>query len=161
MRVGVFLLILLCVPVLAAQDGADPNAKRYGYEADETKYSQKTPDVALKSVIQAMDDRRMDYLMAQLADPVFVDKRVAEYQTRFEGPKSARALLAFDLLVKETGRYFRDDPALVRELRRFAKEAEWKADENAAAGSVKELPGRQVFMRKVHGRWFLENKQQQ
>jgi hypothetical protein len=157
MRLGLSLLLVGVAAGAAQQEGT--NDKRYGYEVEGVKYPQGAPDVALKSVLQAIDDRRIDYLMAQLADPVFVDKKVGEYKSRFEGPEPARLTLAFDRLVKETARYFQDDPTLVRELRRFAKEGEWKLEEPAAVASVKGLPGRQVFMRKVQGRWFLENKQ--
>ncbi len=143
----------------AQQDGADANVRRYSRDVEPAKYPQTSPDTALKSVVQAIDDRRIDYLMAQLADPAFVDKRVADYKGRFQGPEPERTTLAFDRLVKETERYFQDDPGLVRELRRFAKDAEWKLEEPAAVGTVKGLSGRQVFMRKVQGRWFLQNKQ--
>jgi hypothetical protein len=158
MRLGL-TLILVGLATAAAQQEGNGLAKRYGHEAEPAKYPQASPDLTLKSVLQAIADRRIDYLMAQLADPVFVDKKVAEYKNRFEGPEAARITLAFDRLVKETSRYFQDDPALVRELGRFAKDGEWKLEEPAAAASVKDLPGRQVFMRKVQGRWFLENRQ--
>jgi hypothetical protein len=155
----VMAVVLLALGYAGQQEGTDPLAKRYGYEVEPAKYPQGSPDVALKSVLRAIDDRRIDYLMAQLADPAFVDKKVGEYKAAFQGPEPARITLAFDRLVKETARYFRDDPGVVRELRRFARDAEWKLEEPTAIASVKGLPGRQVFMRKVQGRWFLENKQ--
>jgi len=159
MRLALALLLIGLGTCAAQQEGADPLAKRYGYEVEPAKYPQGSPDVALKSILQAIDDRRIDYVMAQLADPVFVDKKVTEYKSRFQGPEPARITLGFDRLVKETARYFQDDPSLVRELRRFAKDAEWKLEEPAAVASVKGLPGRQVFMRKIQARWFLENRQ--
>ena len=44
-------------------------------------------------------------------------------------------------------------------LKRFAKEGMWKTEAAKAVCTLKALPGRQVFMRKVQNRWFLENKQ--
>ena len=41
-----------------------------------------------------------------------------------------------------------------------ARFGEWDAKEDKASATVKALPGRQVFMKKMEGRWFLENRQQ-
>ena len=120
MRLAALILMLVGLDAVAGQQAGESVNKRYGHEIEPAKYPQGSPDVALKSVLQAIDDRRIDYLMAQLADPAFVDKKVAEYKNRFQGPERARITLAFDHLVKETARYFQDDPSLVRELRRFA-----------------------------------------
>jgi hypothetical protein len=59
-------------PVLKFQE-------RYGYQADVKTYSQKTPKDTLESIIKAVINQRMDYLMAHLADPAYVDGKVASY----------------------------------------------------------------------------------
>ena len=52
-----------------------------------------------------------------------------------------------------------NDPETVRELRRLASEGEVNESGDAATVSHKEIKGRQVFLRKVSGRWFLEDRQ--
>jgi len=135
--------------------------KRYGFDVNVPFYPQKTPQEALLSISKASDNNRVDYLLAHLADPRFVDETVARYKDSVpQGSEKAKVFLAFDRLVKETGQYFLEDPSLLKELRRFAKEGEWEINDNQAVGSLKSIQGRKVFLRKLEDRWFLENKQQ-
>jgi len=154
---------LLLLPVaLYAQDDppAGKLAKRYGFEVN-LFFSQKTPQEALQSVVKALENKRVDYLLAQIADPLYVDTIIDDYKLFFaKGKDQGKSLLAFDRLVREVTSYYQDDPQLLQELRRFVKEAEWEAMEDKASASVKALPGRKVFMRKLENRWFLENRQQ-
>ena len=103
----------------------------------------------------------MDYLLAHLADPRFVDETVADYKNSLrQGNEKSRQFLAFDRLVNETPQYFLEDPTLLKELRRFGKEAEWETSETQAVGTLKSVQGRKVYLRKYENRWFLENRQQ-
>jgi hypothetical protein len=156
MRSGVLIAALFFVSSLVAQtqEGA-----RYGYDILENKYPQKSPEDALASVIKTIETKKFEYLMAQLADPAYVDKKVEEYKKPVTGKEESRTLLAFDRLARETAKYFQDDPILVKDLKRFAKEGMWKTEAAMAVCTLKAFPGRQVFMRKVRNRWFLENKQ--
>jgi hypothetical protein len=156
MRCG---FIVATIVILTASVAAQPSGARYGFDFLENKYPQKSPEVALASVIKTIETKKFDYLMAQLADPVYVDKKVEEYKKLFGGKEESRTLLAFERLSKETEKYFQDDPLLVQDLKRFAKEGEWKTEAAVAVCTMKAVPGRQVFMRKVQNRWFLENKQ--
>src|SRR5260370_14709161 len=54
---------------------------RYGYAAQPKLYPQKTPRETLESIIKAIIDQRMEYKLAHLADPEYVDGRVARYMT--------------------------------------------------------------------------------
>jgi hypothetical protein len=108
-----------------------------------------------------VDNKRVDYLLAHLADPRFVDDAVAANMNAIpQGSEQAKRFLAFDRLVSETTHYFLEDPSLIKELRRFGKEAQWQINEDSAVGTLKAVQGRQVFLRKHEGRWFLENRQQ-
>jgi hypothetical protein len=156
MRYGVLLTTMVIVAPLAAQS---QEGARYGYDILENKYPQKSPEDALASVIKTIETKKFEYLMAQLADPVYVDRKVEEYKKPLAGKEESRTLLAFDRLARETAKYFQDDPILVKELKRFAKEGMWKTEATKAVCTLKALPGRQVFMRKVQNRWFFENKQ--
>jgi hypothetical protein len=159
MRCGFFVAALGFVVTTGTAGQPDRLASRYGYDVIENKYPQKSPEDALASAVKAIETKKFDYLMAQLADPIYVDKKIEEYKKLFAGKEESRTLLAFDRLTKETAKYFQDDPLLVKELKRFAKDGMWKTETAKAVCTLKTLPGRQVFMRKVQSRWFLENKQ--
>src|SRR5205823_14539648 len=117
---------------------------------DEEKYPQKTPQEGLQSIVKAVASKKLDYLLAHLADPEYVDAKVAKYKKLIEkGKEEGKTLLAFQRLVNETHDHFLEDPELIQELRRFAKEAEWKTEENVAVASLKNVVGRHVFMKKI------------
>src|SRR5262249_57315735 len=80
MRTGLVSLVgLIGVLALAAHDGAETVLpKRYGLELDSKTYPQSTPKEALASLLKAVDARRVDYVLAQLANPDWVDRRVKE-----------------------------------------------------------------------------------
>jgi len=154
-------VIALAWPLaLAAQDAPAKLAKRYGYTYEPNLYPQKTPQEALQSVIRALDRGKIDYLLAHLADPKFVDDNITLYASSFKGSEDARVALAFERLIRETGLHFQEDPLLVKELRQFLKDADWEMQEDSAVGTLKNASPRRVFFRKLEERWFLENKQQ-
>jgi hypothetical protein len=160
LRTPFFMLAGATVVATAFAQEPDKLAKRYGFEVNTTTYPQESPQKALASVVKAIQNGRVDYLLAQLADPAFVDRRVAEYKGQLVGSEDAKTILAFDRLVKETSEHFREDPLLVKEMQQFVradKEA-WDADEDKATARLKELPGRQIFLKKLGERWFLENR---
>ena len=164
MRQAACSVLLLLLPALVATAQDDEKKKeppRYGFDYNPTLFPQKAPKELMASVIKAIDIQRVDYLLAQLADPKFVDAQVGDYKALFPKAKDeARTFLAFDKLVGETVQYFTSDPILVKELRRFAREADWDVNEDAAVGTVKDVAARKVFLKRVGERWFLENRQQ-
>jgi hypothetical protein len=156
-----WLVLAVCPLVLAAQDEPAPKLdKRYGYVHEPILFPQKTPQETLQGVVRAIDSNKIDYLLAHLADPKFVDSRVAEYAAFQKGSEQAKAIFAFERLVRETALHFQEDPLLVKELRQYVKEGEWDVQEGVAIGTLKTASSRRVFLRKLEERWFLENKQQ-
>jgi hypothetical protein len=154
-------VIALAWPLaLAAQDAPAKLAKRYGYSYEPNLYSQKTPQEALQAVVRALDRGKIDYLLAHLADPKFVDDNITLYAASYKGSEDARTVLAFERLARETVLHFQDDPLLLKELRQYVKEADWEVQEDTAIGTLKNASPRRVFFRKLEERWFLENKQQ-
>jgi hypothetical protein len=139
------ILVLLTAPANGQKRDAPP--PRYGIEADLEVYPQDTAKAGLASAVKALDAKKFNYLAAQLADPDAVDKRVQELGGRFES------------YVKLVVDRYNLDPEALRELRRFASEGEVNESGDAAIVSHKEIKGRQVFLRKVNGRWFLEDRQ--
>ncbi|HYT91841.1 MAG TPA: hypothetical protein VEL76_24210 [Gemmataceae bacterium] len=155
---------LLCLAVLAGASaqtaGKGKPVVNFNVEADFDKYPQKTPQEALNSVVKALTDRRVDYLLAHLADPAFVQAKLKILKAQMSASLTddTKATLAFQRLVKATDEHFRDDPTKVRELGRFAKDGEWATAESGAAASLKLLPARKVFLKKVQDRWYLEDR---
>ena len=164
MRNGVTVLALVLMSgLLAAQDEVKkkPPERRFGFDVDETTYPQQNPKDAMKSMVTAYDRKRVDYLLAQLADPAYVDYWVDQYKKDFPlGKEDGKRLLAFDRLTRETLQYFQNDPLIVKELRVFAKEAKWTEEGETAIGAVDAIPARKVYLKKIGERWFLENRQQ-
>jgi len=52
---------------------------RYGFVSDLRSYPQTTPKEALQSIVKAVIDEQVDYMMAHLADPEYVDGKVQQY----------------------------------------------------------------------------------
>ena len=155
-------LIAFAWPIaLTAQDApASKLAKRYGYTYEAILYPQKTPQEALQAVVKCLDGKKIDYLLAHLTDPKFVDESVAQYARSYKGNDDARTILGFERLVRETVAHFQEDPLLIKELRQYLKDAAWEVQEDSAIGTLKNASPRRVFFRKLEERWFLENKQQ-
>jgi hypothetical protein len=144
MRRGFVLLFALTAGGLAA--GEPPReGVRYGIAPDLEAYPQATAKQTLASVLKAIDAGRFDYLVAQLADPDWVDERVGRlYGGRFaEQVEDTRGRL---------------DPGAVKLLRRFLKDGEWTADKDRESVRLKDVGDRAVFFRKKGERWFLEHR---
>jgi hypothetical protein len=162
-----FVTATLLVLTLAAGAGLPQGGKkgkeviRFGVLLDAKDYPQAEPKEALASVVKAINLKQYDYLLAHLADPKYVDGKVEEFKklTNPSAKDEARAFLAFQRLVKETAAHFTEDPAKVKDLKRFADKAEFTAKGNLATGTLKELPTRKVFLRKIDNRWFLEDRE--
>ncbi|MBI3822085.1 MAG: hypothetical protein HY289_05315 [Planctomycetes bacterium] len=162
-RCFVFLAFVGWCSTLPAQDEVKKKAttRRFGFDVDGDTFPQKSPDEAMKSIVKALNRDKVDYLLAQMADPAYVDYWVDQYKVQFtEGKDEGKRLLAFDRLTRETILYFQNDPLIVKDLKAFAKEAKWTEEGDLATGVVESLPARKVFLRKVGERWFLKNEQQ-
>jgi hypothetical protein len=133
-----------CAAAVAAGDAKEP--KRYGIEADLKAYPQATPKEALASVLKAVVDKHLDYLVAQLSDPDFVDRRVKDTGGDFAG------------LVREATAKLADDPGSVKQLRRLLENGTWDVKDDRASVHLKDAGQRWCYFRKADGRWFLENR---
>jgi hypothetical protein len=123
----------------------DGEAARYGIAPDLKTYPQATAKEALASVLKAVEAKRFDYLVAQLADPDFVDDRVK----RLYGGK-------FEQQVEDTRT--RLDPPAVELIKRFLKDGEWTEDKAHATVRLKDVSDQRVYLRQLGGRWYLENR---
>jgi hypothetical protein len=135
--------IVLVLGLTAFGDG-EP-AARYGIAADLRVFPQTTAKETLESVLKAIEAKRFDYLVAQLADPEFVDERVKRL---FAGK--------FEPQVEDT-RTRLDAPA-VELLKRFLKDGDWTEDKMRVTARLKDVPDQCLCLRQLNGRWFLENR---
>ena len=152
MRWLVFLLIGvgLAGELLAQAPKKDAKpTKRYGIEPNVELYGQSTPKETLASVLKAIDTNRIPYLLAHLADPQWVDKRVQQVHNG-----------NFEALVEETTQKLSHDRTSVKELRRFLSEGTWEVSDTIASAQLKDVKNRRAYLRKVGDRWFLESRQQ-
>lgn len=119
---------------------------RFNIEADIDRLPQKTAKDTLRSALAAIEAKRVNYVLAHLADPTFVDQRVKDLGGRFE------------IMVQETTKKLDADPESLRELRKFLTDGEWKEDETTASATCKDVRGKSVYFKKIGNRWFLENR---
>jgi hypothetical protein len=144
MRLIVATMLLLGCGVLASGQGL--KFTRYNVDYDSNSFSQDTPKHALNSVIRALNEKRVDYLLAQLTDPEYVDEQVRKV---YAGK--------FDELVKTVRTKIANDPEVIKNLVRFSKEGDWQPGDTAASVKLKDLR-EQVFFRKIENRWYFQNQ---
>src|SRR5437016_5908618 len=128
MRIATALLLTLAT-ALGTQTAEKTKApSRYGFDLDAKNYPQQTPKEALGSVLKAIGEYQIGYLLAHLTDPAFVDQRVEMNAAKMDSKWSDREkeAVAFNQLVQTTSQAFKKDPSKLAELRRFAKDAEWQ-----------------------------------
>lgn len=77
MRKSLVIAVLLVAWPATAQEPSQPIALRYGVLPAPEAYPQRTPREALLSAARAIERGKVDYLVAHIIDPRFVDARVA------------------------------------------------------------------------------------
>jgi hypothetical protein len=145
MRLILAILIgFLCANLMAADPAKAEAGKRYGVEADLKTYPQSTAKETLASVLKAVENKRIDYAVAQLADPEFIDARV---KRDFGGN--------FDEQVNDTRTKL--DEANVKLLQRFLKEGDWVGKDSPVVVLLKDVKDRAVTFVKIGDRWYMRN----
>jgi hypothetical protein len=184
---GFSLFIVTAVIASVSGQDSDKFFNRYGIEVNLVNYPQKSPQDAMKSVSKAIFNGRYEYLLAHLVDPKWVDSRVAEYRNLAnpaaelqkeiddiaretdlkvkkrkildkEAKDRSRTVVAFNRLVAETKKNLEEDPVMMKELRLFARDAEWEDAGDAATATLKKTTPRRVVFRKSDERWFMDEK---
>lgn len=140
------LAIVLWIALTGLSSAQEKIAPRFGIDADLDRYPQKTAQDALRSVLAAIEGKRVDYLLAHLADPAFVDQRVKQVGGKFEA------------MVQETAKKLEADPEAIRQLRRFLTDGEWKEEGDTMTASTKDVAGKKVYFKKLGNRWMFENR---
>src|SRR5437660_12471480 len=92
------MAILLLVSASSASGQDISKDKRYEIEEDIVKYPQQTPQQAMQSVAKLVAEGKLEYLLAHLVEPAFVDDKVEKYKTQLKGPPKAVQMVAFHQL---------------------------------------------------------------
>lgn len=136
---------LLALSFCAVGSADTPKDTRYGVALDLKTYPQATAKEALASVIKAVENKRIDYLVAQLADPAHIDDRV---QRQYSGK--------FEEQVADTRSKM--DESTLKLFQRFLKDGEWTRDKATEYVQLKDVKDRAIFFRRIGERWYLENR---
>jgi hypothetical protein len=162
MRIAATIFMTLLASIGGQTGDKVKAATRFGIDLDTKVYPQQNPKEALGSLLKAIGENQVGYLLAHLADPEFVDQQVAANMAKI-GPQlseSGKKALAFNQLVQTTEQGFRKDPSKLAELQRFFKDGEWQEEGNDAIATLKDLQARKLLMKKIApDRWGLVNRQ--
>jgi hypothetical protein len=142
MRYSLAVVLLLGSALVAADK---PTTTRYGVPLDLKVYPQATAKDALASILKAAEAKRIDYLVAQLADPAYIDEQV---EKRFGGK--------FERQVEDTT--LRMNASTLQLFQRFVKDGEWTGEKQEECVRLKDVQDRCVYFRRVGDRWYLENR---
>ena len=145
MRCAIALAVALSWAATTVGQEAKPYT-RHGVVAIYNKYPQTTAKEALASVIRALEGNHVDYVLAHLTDPAFVDQRVKQYNGRFAD------------LVEESRAKLSSNPATIKQLQRFLKEGEWMEEDGTVTVKLKDVKDQQVFLKRIDKRWVMENR---
>jgi hypothetical protein len=139
------LVLLAVANVLAQEKKAEPPPPRFGVKSDLEAYPQGSAKETMKSIATALERTRMDYILAHLTNPIFVDEKVKEFNGDFEAfARNADEHLA--------------DPKRRQEFLRFLKEGTVEESGTSAKVTLKDVPKKQLTFRQTGGRWFMDNE---
>ena len=144
--IAVLLGLLGLSSFLAQAAVKNTTDQAYGIVSDHKTYPQSTPQETLASVIKAIEAKRVNYLLAHLADSDFVERRLKSNGGRFKD------------LVQEATDKLSNDPGVLKQLRRFLKEGTWTSDKAAASVQLKDVKDRSITFRKIKDHWFMRNQ---
>lgn len=117
---------------------------RYGIALDEVSFPQSTPENLRKSLLKALNTDKIEYLLAHLAHPVFIDKNVREVH---EG--------SFAKQVAETREKLKK--GLKSPLEALLKDGKLEASEKSAFLKDPTLKDFIIYMKLENNKWFMEN----
>ena len=143
----VTVLSLLPAAGFAAEEKPKPKDqqnldRRYGIDVNLEKYPQDEPKESLRSIIKAAKAGDFEYLLAHLASPTQMDKRLDNDETQLKG-------LAKQLAGNKA-------EAMINGLTRHLNQGTWDIQDELAWS---EADGQNdVSLEKIGKRWFLHNR---
>lgn len=130
-------------PVVLKAQAVKENS-RYGIALDEASFPQNTPENLRKSLLKALNSDKIDYMLAHLAHPGFIDKNVREVH---EGD--------FAKQVAETRGKLKN--GLRVPLESLLKDGKLEASEKSASLKDPTLKDFVINMKLENNKWYMEN----
>jgi hypothetical protein len=141
------MLVLANLPLAAQEKKEKENVQtRFGVLPNVELYPQSEPKELLNSVVKALQQGRVEYLLAHLTDPSFIESRM----------RNSNA--SFSELVEVAKAKLKEDPDLYRSIRIIAREGELAEQGDVAMFSHKDFKDRKIFVVKIGQRWFIRNE---
>jgi hypothetical protein len=144
MMIVLFMMVNLATIQNHIQAQAVKESGRYGIAVDEATFPQNSPENLRKSLLKALESDKIDYMLAHLAHPAFIEKNVREVH---EGD--------FSKQVSETKEKLKN--GLKTPLETLLKTG--KLEYSEKAGTIKD-PGLKDFvihMKLENNKWYMEN----
>jgi hypothetical protein len=178
------LFALAASVVIAAAAAAQDIPARFDVLYNPDLYKQDTPQETVNSILTAIDRGRYDYIVAHLLDPDFVDGRLATTRSYFErvaanqvaASAGGATLKGADLenRVRDVGlrlnvqdladrirKKLTDEPANVRDLKRFARDGQFQTAGDTGTATLKDVKDRALYFKNIKGRWYMENRKEE
>jgi hypothetical protein len=166
-RYALIAILLGCSAGMAQDKKPEPPA-RYGVAAETELYPQTSPKTAMISINKAFQRNRIDYLLAHLLEPSFVDDKVVQfYRIKFgktpeldrDSPNyEMRIKEAFADFMREANKHMTDEPKQSGYLMKLLKEGTIEEGGTTAKVTHKDVPNLALSLRQVDGRWFMMNE---
>jgi len=137
--------LIMSIAVSAQEKKPENPPPRYNIKADIETYPQGSAKQTLSSIAEALRRTRVDYILAHLTDPIYVDGTVKKFNGDFEA------------LVRQVDEHL-SDPKGRREFERFLKDGKVEESGTTAKVTLADVPKRQMTLRKSGERWFLDNE---
>ena len=117
---------------------------RFGIPLDEASFPQNSPENLRKSLLNALNSDKIEYMLAHLADPSFIDKNVREVH---EGDFAKQVAETREKLKK----------GLKSPLESLLKEGKLSASEKSASLKDSALNDFIISMKLENNKWYMEN----
>ena len=117
---------------------------RFGIALDEASFPQNSPENLRKSLLKALNSDKIEYMLAHLADPSFIDKNVREVH---EGNFAKQVAETREKLKK----------GLKSPLESLLKEGKLNASEKSASLTDPALKDFIITMKLENNKWYMEN----
>ena len=117
---------------------------RFGIALDEASFPQNSPENLRKSLLKALDLDKIEYLLAHLADPLFIDKNIKEVH---EG--------SFAKQVAETREKLKK--GLKSPLESLLKDGKLEVTAKSASLKDSTLKDFALSMKLENNKWYMEN----
>src|SRR5262249_5923936 len=156
------LFALVATIVFAAAASAQDIPSRFEVLYNPDLYKQDAPQDTVNSILGAIDRGRYDYIVAHLLDPDYVDTRLAAPRHCFERVATEQVAASaggatlkgaeLENRIREVGQRLNvadlaerirkklvDEPANVRDLKRFARDGQYQTSGDTGSATLKDV----------------------